>query len=142
MKLPKIFPSSAARAERKGAPARCSTDEKENIMSEPRSTHDPRDPRDPRAPNDPLAPHSRTHEPYRTGTSSGMPTWGWAAIVAVVLLLAAVFLWPTTGTQQADVDTTPPAATTPTTPPPAVSPPAASPPAQETPPAQQPPAQQ
>ena len=89
-------------------------------MSDPRTPHDPIDPLDAR----------------RTG-SAGMPTWAWAAIAGVVLLLAVVFLWPSDGVQQAGTDTTPPAATSPTTPPPA-----ASPPAQQTPPATTPPAKQ
>jgi hypothetical protein len=64
-----------------------------------------------------------------------MPGWAWAAIAGVVLLIAVVFLWPSDGVQQADVNTTPPAATTPATPPAAV------PPAQQTPPATTPPVQ-
>ena len=103
-------------------------------MSDPRI---PNDPRDPLKPHDPLAPHGarETQAPYRSGASSGMPGWAWAAIAGVVLLLGVMFLWPSGTTQQADVKTTPPAATTPATPPAAV------PPAQQTPPATTPPVQ-
>jgi len=95
-------------------------------MSDPRTPHDPIDPRD-RAPLD----------AHRSGASSGMPTWGWAAIAGVVLLLAVMFMWPSGETQQADVDTTPPAATSPATTPP----PAAAPTTPQTPPATTPPEQ-
>ena len=91
---------------------------------------------DPRTPHDPIDPRDRAAlDAHRTG--SGMPTWAWAAIAGVVLLLAVMFLWPSDGVQQAGTDTTPPAATTPATPPPA-----ASPPAQQTPPVTTPPAKQ
>jgi hypothetical protein len=116
---------------------------KEIRMSDPRAPHDPRDPR---APNDPLAPHTtRPAEPHRAGAGTAMPTWGWAAIAGVVLLLAVLFMWPTGTTQQADLETRPtettPPVSSPASPPQAQpAPPADTPPAQ-TPPAQSPPAQ-
>ena len=94
-------------------------------MSDPRTPHDP---------IDPLTPRDRAPLDARR---AGMPTWAWAAIAGVVLLLAAMFLWPSDGMQQAGTNTTPPTATSPATPPPA-----ASPPAQQTPPATTPPARQ
>jgi hypothetical protein len=114
--------------------------EKEIIMSDPRAPHDPRDPR---APNDPLTTGG-TNTPQRSGNPSGMPTWGWAAIAGVVLLLAVLFMWPTGTTDQADLGTPPTAAppvTAPASPPPAdePAPPQAAPP--QAPPAQSPPAQ-
>jgi hypothetical protein len=111
-------------------------------MSDPRAPHDPRDPR---APHDPLAPHTtRPGEPHRAAAAGGMPSWGWAAIAGVVLLLAVLFMWPTGTTDQADLGTPPTAAppvTAPASPPPAdePAPPQAAPP--QAPPAQSPPAQ-
>ena len=93
---------------------------------------------DPRTPHDPIDPRDRASlDTHRSGASTGMPTWAWAAIAGVVLLLGVMFMWPSGETQQAGTDTTPPAATSPAT-----TPPAASPPAQQTPPATTPPAKQ